>query len=131
MYCNCKGDCFNSRCGCRQSENTCSLWCNCPSTCKNSKWKEPREFQDIETIIYDMETTGLRKNAKIIEIAFFHPLSNNWYWSLIYQKDVSDEIFDLTGITKKELDVAKSWNVVSDEICAWLQNILQRDTWFL
>jgi len=108
----------------------CSFWCKCSIDCSNKSLLFD-DSKEADILFFDLETTGLSSDAKIIELSFFYPATEVWYSSLVQQHNVSNFILELTGITQKELSTANSWNIVSTELCQWLLSLSSKKYLFL
>ena len=128
--CKCHNNCCNNKCGCMKNSLPCSFWCKCSIDCSNKSLLFD-DSKEADILFFDLETTGLSSDAKIIELSFFYPATEVWYSSLVQQHNVSNFILELTGITQKELSTANSWNIVSTELCQWLLSLSSKKYLFL
>jgi hypothetical protein len=98
--CSCGKGCF-ARCGCRNKEHRCSIWCKC--SCKNLH--PPGNFSSPWALfIVDTETTGKNNTDEIIEFCAFEPISNEVFHILIMPTiPISNGAMDVHGITLENL----------------------------
>ena len=54
----------------------CSFWCKCSIDCSNKSLLFD-DSKEADILFFDLKTTGLSSDAKIIELSFFYPAVMN------------------------------------------------------